>query len=78
MDAHVILTKYAVDDRTPTATAFSALPDAPVLPVVERRHPIATLRRLLPVRRANTAPRPAQGRERPAAPRLPAPGPLCG
>jgi hypothetical protein len=61
MDTHVFLTHHAVRSLD-GLTAFSALPNAPVLPVKERRRPIQALRRAVdrrptarPVRRITPA-----------------------
>ena len=61
MDTHVFLTHHAVRSLD-GLTAFSALPNAPVLPVKERRRPIQALRRAAsrrpaarPVRRITAA-----------------------
>ena len=61
MDTHVFLTNQAVRSLD-GLTAFSALPNAPVLPVKQRRRPIQAARRALfrqvatrPVRRLTPA-----------------------
>jgi hypothetical protein len=65
MDTHVFLTHQAVRSLD-GLTAFSALPNAPVLPVKQRRRPIQAARRALfgqaatrPVRRRLTQATPA-------------------
>jgi hypothetical protein len=61
MDTHVFLTNHAVRSLD-GLTAFSALPNAPVLPVKQRRRPILAVRRAFrsqpatrPVRRLTPA-----------------------
>jgi hypothetical protein len=46
MDSHVFLTHQAVRSLD-GLTAFSALPDAPVLPVKQRRRPVQAATRAL-------------------------------
>ena len=48
MDMHVYCADQAVKSHV-GLTAFSALPNAPVLPVKERRHPLRALRSALSV-----------------------------
>ena len=61
MDMHVFCADQAVKTLD-GLTAFSALPNAPVLPVKERRHPLralrAALRRRQPAGSAINAPQP--------------------
>jgi hypothetical protein len=54
METHVFLTNQAVRSLD-GLTAFSALPNAPVLPVKQRRRPIQAARRAL-FRQAATRP----------------------
>ena len=61
MEMHVFFTDQAVRSLD-GLTAFSALPDAPVLPVKPRRHPLRALRlvfRRRPVARPVPQPKPA-------------------
>ena len=62
MEMHVFFTDQAVRSLD-GLTAFSALPNAPVLPVKHRRRPIRALRSAL---RGNPAVRPVRA-QRPAA-----------